>query len=160
MRLRTERAASGLTILALGAVLRRGDGKHYNYFRDYDPAIGRYLQSDPIGLIGGINTYAYVYDAPLRFSDPTGESPYAAARGAWWVGTRIGAAINYGVNAAMGASIGTLIYNMCNDEDKLRKRCQDLKDSILNTCYGLTPRARMRCFEAAHTSYRQCMGWE
>ncbi len=47
-------------------------GTHYNYLRDYDPATGRYLTSDPIGLRGGANTYAYVGADPLNGSDPTG----------------------------------------------------------------------------------------
>lgn len=47
-------------------------GLHYNYFRDYDPSTGRYIESDPIGLDGGLNTFAYVTGNPLRWSDPLG----------------------------------------------------------------------------------------
>ena len=47
-------------------------GLHYNYFRDYDPETGRYVESDPIGLRGGINTYGYVNQNPLSYSDYKG----------------------------------------------------------------------------------------
>ena len=48
-------------------------GLHYNYFRDYDPTLGIYKQSDLVGLRGALNTYAYVGGDPLSFVDPTGE---------------------------------------------------------------------------------------
>jgi RHS repeat-associated protein len=43
-----------------------------NYFRDYDPALGRYVQPDPIGLQGGLNPYLYANGNPLAYMDPYG----------------------------------------------------------------------------------------
>jgi RHS repeat-associated protein len=50
----------------------------YNYFRDYDPQTGRYIESDPIGLRGGINTYTYVGSGPIQDIDPRGLTGYWA----------------------------------------------------------------------------------
>jgi len=47
-------------------------GLNYNYFRDYDPSVGRYIESDPAGLTASINTYAYVDSDPVYFFDPDG----------------------------------------------------------------------------------------
>jgi RHS repeat-associated protein len=47
-------------------------GLHQNWMRDYDPATGRYLQSDPIGLAGGLSTYGYAGQNPVNATDPMG----------------------------------------------------------------------------------------
>lgn len=48
-------------------------GLDYNYFRTYDPTVGRYTQSDPIGLAGGLNTFGYAVQNPVNFVDPNGQ---------------------------------------------------------------------------------------
>ncbi len=48
-------------------------GLHHNGTRDYSTEIGRYFQSDLIGLSGGINTYTYVLGNPIKYIDPEGE---------------------------------------------------------------------------------------
>ncbi len=86
-------------------------GLFYNYFRDYDPQTGRYVQSDPIGLAGGINPYVYVNLNPLSFRDPLGleisgipASPEGALRkGPQEIGRELGAeafGFFYGIQCA------------------------------------------------------------
>jgi RHS repeat-associated protein len=47
-------------------------GLHQNWHREYDPKLGRYIESDPLGLRAGVNTYAYVHADPISFTDSSG----------------------------------------------------------------------------------------
>ncbi|MDP2325457.1 MAG: RHS repeat-associated core domain-containing protein [Gammaproteobacteria bacterium] len=55
-----------------GQYFDKETNQHYNYFRDYSPEIGRSIESDPIGMVGGLNTYGYVKSDPLSRKDPKG----------------------------------------------------------------------------------------
>jgi RHS repeat-associated protein len=87
-------------------------GLHLNGARDYDPAVGRYIQSDPIGLAGrSYSTYNYSNGSPLIWTDPSGQ---LAGFPAWAIGTVNAAAASVAAVAAAGGvgyEIGTLIYN-------------------------------------------------
>ncbi|GAB3011453.1 hypothetical protein GCM10027098_01070 [Bowmanella dokdonensis] len=84
-------------------------GFYYNYFRDYDPEIGRYIQSDPLGLYDGPNTYVYVYNNPVNYIDPTGK--WGIAGGIYGaVSGGIGGYISGGWRGAIvGAGAGALV---------------------------------------------------
>lgn len=57
---------------------------HHNYFRDYDPSTGRYMQPDPVGLKGGINLYSYAASNPVGLYDRYGLEYEPADPGVMW----------------------------------------------------------------------------
>jgi RHS repeat-associated protein len=94
-------AAFEFNLRFAGQYFDRESNLHYNYFRDYDPQLGRYVQSDPLGIEGGIDTYNYVEASPLNLVDPYGLNPATA------VGAGIGTAALPGPGTVVGAIIGT-----------------------------------------------------
>ncbi|WP_426286391.1 RHS repeat-associated core domain-containing protein [Luteibacter sp. E-22] len=78
-------------------------GLFHNGFRDYDPASGRYIQSDPLGLAGGMSTYAYAGSRPYRNVDSLGLK-YAEQYAAW--GAATGFVVAGGVSVAADFATG------------------------------------------------------
>lgn len=123
-----------------GQYYDRESSLHYNYFRDYDPQIGRYVESDPIGLRGGINTFAYVDNDPIRWSDPSG---LVKIHGNWcgpdWTGGR---KEEYSpVNSSLYKSATTPLDSACKTHDVCYYQCRkenpcdgDKRSSCFKSC--------------------------
>jgi RHS repeat-associated protein len=80
-------------------------GLSQNVQRDYDPLTGKYVESDPIGLKSGINTYTYGYSHPTQFVDPTG---LIACFGDTWIGSKGDPGLSLGFGGYLGK--GSVTY--------------------------------------------------
>lgn len=92
---------------------------HYNYFRDYDPTIGRYTESDPIGLSGGLNTYSYIRGTPLSAVDVRGLAEAAPSPTSWCRQNPVDCVVILGGGSALSMPKPTT-----KPETATKKRCR------------------------------------
>jgi RHS repeat-associated protein len=145
-----DASTTTLNVRFPGQYFDQETGLHYNYFRYYDPETGRYITSDPIGLGGGPNTFAYVENNPANAIDPTGLIKlYGSWCGPNWTG---GFRKSYGELDAIERSVALPPF------DNLDRCCQthDIIYAKCRTKYPCDANERQRCFQEADRHLSNC----
>lgn len=139
-------------------------GLHQNWFRDYSPATGRYVQSDPLGMEAGVNPFAYVSASPLMWVDPQGlidSLPQGLVDVAAGIGQGAVDAITLGfvdlqsIRDRLGIDGGV---NSCSVEFNLGQLATLLPVGL--TARGLSLAARLAARNAAKATFRREAGTE
>jgi RHS repeat-associated protein len=127
-----------------GQVFDVETGYHYNTFRDYEPGTGRYLESDPIGLAGGVSTFAYARSQPIHATDFFGLLPR------WQqslIPEEVIATVRMTVSAACGNSLNEVDLNRLQqhvlDEILMREALKFKEIRSGNGYIALTPEQRV-----------------
>ena len=144
-------------------------GWHYNYFRDYEPGTGRYVQSDPIGLRGGTAVFAYAAGNAYRFFDSLGLEPecvdcdrrISRERVREWCGPG-------GITTAISdESLAACVRRRCNTgvihcKRRCRVQCEGDSSPKAGGFAGLAPKGSNRiilCMDAPREDIRRGGGW-
>jgi len=125
-------------------------GLFYNYYRTYDPSLGRFIESDPIGLRGSTNTFSYVGGDPANSMDPSGLIKlYGNWCGPDWTGGFKRAYDELAMVERMAA---------LPPIDKLDQCCKthDISYSDCRTRFPCAQTLRQRCFQRADRVISSC----
>jgi RHS repeat-associated protein len=129
----------------------------YNYFRDYDSVIGRYAESDLVGLLGGSNTYSYAGNSPLGRSDPSGLIYQWLANPMVWGPPLAIAGIWIAINPQARKALADLLCKPEDDKERCREVLNDCREKCLNRMPNGLPGSGTDYFGRYRRCVRECM---